>query len=371
MCSTDARAERIPVKNLGPSGDTVPEDLLRDCMDYNDFDRPGPSRNHRDSTYVCGRQNDPLKIIYGLLSEGVLVMKREEVKLEDLVCMEKPRDVREEAERIASMMFPGCDLSAVTTLFADVNDLFRGRFPGYRECNIHYHDLKHTMDCFLAMTRLIHGAYSTGAEITQHGMVLGLISSLLHDTGYIQSEEDRMGTGAKYTLHHIERSIDFARRYLGDRGFSADEFRFCRDCMKCTGLDIHIGQIAFLSTEHELMGKMLGTADIVGQMADRTYLEKLPFLFMEFKEGGVPGFEDEFDLIAKTPDFWEFTKKRFSVELGGVCRFMENHFTARWGIPKDLYREAIDRTMDYLKSAIENHGGDPMSCFRRRHQEHP
>ena len=293
-------------------------------------------------------------------------MKFEEVKLEDLVCMEKPQDVLEEVGRIASMIFAEFDFSPVKTLFADVRDLFRGRFPGYRECNIRYHNLKHTVDCFLAMARLIHGAFIAGMEITRHGTVLGLISSLLHDTGYIQSAEDRTGTGAKYTLHHIDRSIIFAERYLEERGFAGDDVRFCRDCMKCTGLDIHIDQIGFLSTEHELMGKMLGTADIVGQMADRTYLEKLQYLFVEFKEGGVPGFEDERELLVKTPGFWEFTKKRFATELGGVDRFMENHFKARWGIPKDLYREAIDRSIGYLKSAVANHGGDPMSCFRRK-----
>ena len=295
-------------------------------------------------------------------------MKCEEVKLEDLIRMEKPQEVLDEVALIVSMVSPGCDLSAVNTLFADVRDLFRGRFPGYRECNIHYHDLKHTLDCFLAMARLIHGAHTAGAQITPSGLVLGLMSSLMHDTGYIQHEEDLSGTGAKYTLHHIERSIAFGRQYMEERGFSAYEIHFCRDCMKCTGLDIHIDQIAFLSAEHELMGKMLGTADIVGQMADRIYLEKLPYLFMEFEEGGVPGFEDELDLIAKTPGFWEFTKKRFSTELGSVDRFLENHFRERWGIPKDLYREAIDRSIDYLKSAIENHGGDTMDCFRRKQQ---
>jgi len=293
-------------------------------------------------------------------------MRHEEVKLEDLVCMEKPRHVFDEVSRIASMIFPEGDFSRVESAFADVRDLFGGRFPGYRECNIHYHDLKHTMDCFLAMARLIHGAWATGLGITRDGMLLGLISSLLHDTGYIQPVEDCAGTGAKYTLHHIERSIHFAERYFGSRGFSSDEFQFCRDCMRCTGLDIRIDQIVFISREHEFLGKMLGTADLLGQMADRTYLEKLPYLFAEFKEGGVPGFENELDLIAKTPGFWEFTKKRFAGELSGVDRFMEDHFRVRWGIERDLYREAIDRGMEHLKSAMENHGGDLKDKFKRR-----
>ena len=31
-------------------------------------------------------------------------------------------------------------------------------------------------------------------------------------------------------------------------------------------------------------------ADLVGQMSDRAYLEKLLFLYYEFKEAGFPGY---------------------------------------------------------------------------------
>lgn len=295
-------------------------------------------------------------------------MRCEEVKLEDLVCMDKPSDVFAEVARIVLMMFPGHDFTSLKNAFSATRDVFAGRFPGYRECNILYHDLKHTMDCFLAMARLIHGAHAAGVEVTERGMVLGLISSLLHDTGYIQFSDDLSGTGAKHTLHHVDRSIDFTERYLASRRFSTDDFRFCRDCLKCTGLDIHIYEIAFVSQESELLGKMLGAADLLGQMADRTYLEKLPCLYWEFEEGGVPGFESEFDVIVKTPGFWEFVKERLAGELSGVDRFSEEHFRLRWGISKDLYREAIDRSMEHLKSAIESHGSDHRYFFKRRIQ---
>ena len=46
-------------------------------------------------------------------------------------------------------------------------------------------------------------------------------------------------------------------------------------------------------------------------MANENYLEKLPFLYDEFKEGGVQGYKDEFDLLEKTPAFWEMVKQRF------------------------------------------------------------
>lgn len=33
-----------------------------------------------------------------------------------------------------------------------------------------------------------------------------------------------------------------------------------------------------------MLGEILGTADLTGQMADRTYLEKLLLLFLEFED---------------------------------------------------------------------------------------
>jgi hypothetical protein len=83
---------------------------------------------------------------------------------------------------------------------ADVSQrIFAGRYPGYSKCNTRYHDLEHTTDTFLAMARLIHGAVEAGRAIDRHMVLPGLVGTLLHDIGYIQTDGDRAGTGAKYT----------------------------------------------------------------------------------------------------------------------------------------------------------------------------
>jgi len=69
--------------------------------------------------------------------------------------------------------------------------------------------LRHTTDTFLAMARMIHGATLEGETFSERHINLGLIAALLHDSGYIQSESDLQGTGAKYTASHVQRSIDF------------------------------------------------------------------------------------------------------------------------------------------------------------------
>ena len=118
-------------------------------------------------------------------------------------------------------------------------------------------------------------------------------------------------------------------------------------------LNVKMNDVPFRSEQDRLLGKILGTSDLLGQMADRNYLEKLFFLYHEFKEGEVPGYESEFDLFSKTISFYEVTKKRFQQEFDGISQCMRFHFRSRWGIDRDLYGEAIHRHMNYVKTILE------------------
>ena len=106
------------------------------------------------------------------------------------------------------------------------------------------------------------------------------------------------------------------------------------------------------------MGKILGTADLIGQMADSKYLEKLPHLFDEFQEGGITDYNTELDLLQKTPAFWEFTQNRFATELGNVDLYLRDHFKVRWGIDRDLDREAIEKNISRLQHILEHYPTD-------------
>jgi hypothetical protein len=268
--------------------------------------------------------------------------------------MENMPNVLHEVDHILRLVFPDFDTGPVHRANDDIIKLFQGEWPGYQKCNTRYHDLKHTLDCFLAMARLIHGGWVNGIEIGKRRAYLGLVSSLMHDTGYIQPVDDTEGTGAKYTLVHIERSIRFLENYSAQNGFSQEDFSFCRNCLKCTGLDVKIDQINFSSRENEVLGKMLGTADLLGQMASPTYLERLPVLFSEFTEGNVGGIGDELNFLAHTIEFWEITQQRLMIELGHMDALMQHHFRVRWGIDRDLYREAIERHIRYLDYVLKN-----------------
>ena len=288
------------------------------------------------------------------------------VQLSKLVDMDNPYRVMEEVKTIIRDIYGDYDFNIIDQVFSDTLDLFMGRYPGYKACNCRYHDLIHTTDTLLAMARLIHGAVLNGVKFSTKDVDLGISSALLHDTGYIQELGDDEGTGAKYTLVHIDRSIEFSMGYLPKLGFSERDFRYVESILRCTGLNVRIEEVEFFSKEHELLGKMLGTADLMGQMASRTYLEKLPYLYSEFKEGKVPGYESEFDLIKKTPDFYRWILKRFKEEFDSVYRFMKDHFEKRWGIKDDLYMITIEKNINYLEYIIKEHPKDYRRYLRRR-----
>jgi len=280
----------------------------------------------------------------GLLSRSVTFPER--------IFLDNPQEVRAEVKKIVLLLFKKFEFNRFDQVFNDILLLFKGDYPGYRQCNTAYHDLSHTMDCLLVTARLIHGAVVNGVRFKPRDVSLGLISALMHDTGYIQAVDDDTGTGAKYTVCHIQRSIEFMKKYFYENGFPSDYLPICHNLLRCTGLDVKIAEIKFQSREHEILGKILGTADLIGQMANENYLEKLPFLYAEFKEGGVQGYQDALDLLKKTPAFWEMVKDRFVQELGHVDLYLRDYLRVLWGINQDLYRQAIDRNIERLQAFL-------------------
>ena len=268
------------------------------------------------------------------------------------ISLDNPQEVMAEVKKSVVAMFGAFDFNQFDQVFKDILKLFHGNYPGYRPCNTLYHDLSHTMDCLLVTAKLIHGASLSGITFEKNDVSLGLISALMHDTGYIQAVDDKTGTGAKYTACHIERSIGFMEGYFHDHGFPAAYASICSNFLRCTGLEVKIAEIKFKSREHEILGQILGAADLIGQMANDNYLEKLPFLYNEFKEAGVPGYNNEFDLLKKTPAFWEMVKKRLVLELGQVDRYLRDYLRILRGINQDLYRQAIDRNIERLQSLL-------------------
>jgi len=286
-------------------------------------------------------------------------------QLSALIPIDSPEAVLEEVLVILDLIPQNVDVAQVATVFHKVSDLYNGNYAGYRACNTEYHDLRHVNETFLAMTRLIHGAIIEKKTFTDRHIVLGLVAALLHDVGYIQEEHDTKGTGSKYTADHVQRSMSFLDLHGLEFGLYSEEIADSRNIILCTDLSADISDILFSSVEIETLGKMLGAADLLAQMADRTYLEKLRCLYYEFKEAGIGDYTSEEDLLRKTVDFYDFVAQRIKTTLDSSDRFMSPHFAGRWNTNADLYYEAIEKQKQFLIRILELPDFNPKKHFNR------
>ena len=103
------------------------------------------------------------------------------------------------------------------------------------------------------------------------------------------------------------------------------------------------------------MGRVVGSADLIAQMADRNYLEKLPLLFLEFKEARMSGFVTPLELFKNTGEFYHsVVRTRLTKEMGNVSSAALFHFKERWGIDRDLYAEAITNNIKYMTKIYDD-----------------
>lgn len=245
-----------------------------------------------------------------------------------------PAAVEAVAQSIYAWAYPDADPGFVPRVFGWAKDCFHGRYAEYQPIDAQYHDLEHTLQGTLCMVRLLEGRFLEKVEprLPRRFFELALLAILLHDTGYLKVKGDNEGTGAKYTLIHVQRSADFAARLLGENGYSPADAHAVQNMIRCTGLNADLGSIPFDDSIERELGSTLATADLLGQMAADDYVEKLPILFAEFAEtaahaGKMPGggvFKDAQDLISKTPGFWRFyVTKKIATDFQGIYRRLE------------------------------------------------
>lgn len=248
----------------------------------------------------------------------------------------------------------------------DIVALFRGRFDGYKASNTKYHDLEHTMSVVLCTARLMHGCALDSGKRSLRPFLLGIIASYYHDVGLIQTEDDLEGTGAKYTIGHEDRSIGFMRSHLSSAGLEEEDLKDISDMIRCTILALSPDDIEFSNEQAGRVGRIMGTADLLAQLADRNYLEKLLLLFKEFEEAKLPGYSSELDLLNKTRAFYDHVAQpRLEGPLHNVQHYMTGHFKRRWNVDHDLYAEAIQRNLEHLATLLAE-CGDSYDCLLKR-----
>jgi len=273
-------------------------------------------------------------------------------------------DVQAVQQRVAQdywRLFPSGDQEFVGRMVPQVVDCFEGRHPEFQAIDARYHDLEHTLQGTLCFSTLLRRRGEAGARpaLREETFQLGLLAILLHDTGYLKRREDLEGTGAKYTATHVNRSCDFAERFLTARGFTMRQVQAVQSMIRCTGLGVNIATLHFAGEEERIAGHALGTADLLGQMAADDYPEKLPILYQEFAEsaahnqgrGGSGGavFASVGDLLRKTPGFWRhYVLPKVEQDFGGLHRFLVDPATGR-----NPYLDLIESNLDRLQRRLE------------------
>jgi hypothetical protein len=294
----------------------------------------------------------------------------------NLVNVEDAGRVRDAVITLYRARYPGADFSPLARAFDDVGELFEGNFPGYLPCDTLYHDVRHTLDMTLAMARLVDGHDRIQPEAGQLGArraALGVVIALLHDSGYMKRvSEAQVENGAVFTKVHVSRSADFLARYLPTIGFGP-EAEVAARLVHFTGYEMDVDDIQVADPKDRLLGHMVGTADLIGQMSDRMYLEKCrEYLYQEFVLGSIARetlpdgreivrYSSPEDLICKTPGFYEYVaRERIHRKLGAADRYAEAHFDG-----PSLYQTEIDANFRFLREAIElaNLGRLRRACY--------
>lgn len=192
--------------------------------------------------------------------------------------------------------------------------LYDGQFARFQAADTPYHNLEHTLQVSVCLMRMIQGAFLKGECVIKLQDVMDvLLASFCHDIGYFKERGDEKGTGAKYAAYHEARGALLASEYLTDQGLPWPRVQVIQRYILSTGTHRALRYIGFKSSTEALLARMLVTADILAQMSDPNYLDRLPFLFLEFQESddylNIPihqrRYPDLESLQSATPSFWE------------------------------------------------------------------
>jgi hypothetical protein len=286
--------------------------------------------------------------------------------IRQLTANDNPDQVWAKAIAIIKDINPDYDFSFIHAAFNDVLSLFRGNYPGYCPVKTPYHDLHHTLDVFLCSIRLMHGVHFSSNALSDNEISAIMLATLMHDIGYAQRLNEDSGTGAQFTLTHVGRGVTFMRQYLTEHHFPVS-FALTVEClMNSTNPGLDFDAISFPNARTRLLAQIVGTADIVGQMADRTYLEKLLFLYIEFKEANFGNYSSLHDLLRQTKSFYDATKeKKLEGTFEGIYKKLNLHFDKYMGTDRNYYLESIENNISYLSKVISLDEADSLALLKR------
>ncbi len=188
-------------------------------------------------------------------------------------------------------------------------------------CDCAYHDLEHTILVTNVGQVILKGRQIARGDLTAHDWLQGVVAMLFHDIGYLRNllaEDSASGsvvdadghrvsapvgaTDAFMTPYHVTRgSLYIAQRFTQDPAIDVEAVM---DCIEMTRFPVPATQ-AYQATD--TLPGLVRAADLIGQMADPQYLQKLSRLYAEFVETGEArrlGFSNAGALHSGFPEFF-------------------------------------------------------------------
>ncbi|MGH8218345.1 MAG: hypothetical protein ACREUT_07255 [Steroidobacteraceae bacterium] len=292
--------------------------------------------------------------------------RRNDFDVTNTVQVSSTAAVQSAVESLYLETWPDLALEPITRSFDFFERLFAGAVPGYHGVDTVYHDRQHTLDITLALARLIVGyerQHKPRLRLGTDRATVGLIVGLFHDVGYLRRADDpsEFRHGAELTRVHVSRGARFLEEYLPSVGL-ARWAPVARKIVHFTGYEIPFSQIGVTDPLDLTLGHLIGTADMIGQMADRCYLEKCrDRLYPEFVLGGMAlpmasngglqvRYASGLDLLRQTPEFVTETRAtRLDGHFHGAYHYLEVLYGGR-----NPYMEAIDRNLEYLRQILRS-----------------
>lgn len=189
--------------------------------------------------------------------------------------------------------------------------------------NALYHNVEHTVFVTLVGQEILRGKHIREGGVSCEDWLHFIISLVCHDIGYVRGvcRHDRVGyrvyatgldgltvtlpvgsTDASLTPYHVDRGKLFVEERFG--GHKLIDAEIIKQNIELTRFPVP------LDSDHQdtiHYPGLVRAADLIGQLSDPRYLQKIPALFFEFEETGVNtqlGYSHPEDLRLNYPSFY-------------------------------------------------------------------
>ena len=308
---------------------------------------------------------------------GATPVMPSQVDLSDItgtINLSQPQAVADAVCAILSRRCAGFDTALLRQGFTDLEDAFWGRYPGLLPCDTPYHDLRHSLSTTLLMARLVDGYQAShqaeGLGLGRDECALAVLLALFHDIGFLRRADEAHLNGASLIREHEQRGVEFMRTYLSQGPLA--HFAEQAGLIQATNVALSITDtLRGLPRQLLAIGQLLGTADMVSQMAGRNYLERChQFLFKEFVAAGADRtvspsgeitvlYATADDLLRQTPIFYaHLVRRRLDEDFARAYRYIAPHFGG-----DDPYGRAMERNLSHLRELIRR---NDFSSLRRK-----